>query len=213
MYGVMLAQTLITSFDRVLSIFVQQTFGWSSTRAGLLFLTITVPTLAAPLAGMLSDRCGPRWVAVAGFMLATAMLALLPLVSFNSFSQVLLLCVLLAMIGIQVLTGYIFEKTDAHVGCAFTLMITPLAADLASVVDQFGEENRETVGKVGAYGQAFSLLNCGISAGILAGPSLAVFLDETFGWRVMCWTLAVLSASAVVPIVVLVGSSVTIKGL
>lgn len=99
MYGVMLAQTVLTSFDGALSIFVQQTFGWGSTRAGLLFLTITIPTLTAPLAGMLSDRFGPRWVAAAGFMLATVMLALLPLVSFNSFSQVLLLCVLLTMIG------------------------------------------------------------------------------------------------------------------
>lgn len=92
-------------------------------------------------------------------------------------------------------------------------MITPLAADLASVVEQFGEENRETVGKAGAFGQAFSLLSCGISAGVLAGPSLAGFLHENSGWRVMCWTLAVLSTSAVVPVAVLVGSSVAIKGL
>ena len=81
-------------------------------------------------------------------------------------------------------------------------MIPPLAADLASAVEQITAENTEVGGKAGAFGQAFPLLNCGISsAGVLAGPSLAGFLHDAFGWRVMGWTLAILSASGVVPIV------------
>lgn len=88
MYGVMLAQTFITSFDGVLSIFVHSMFGWDSTRAGLMFLTVSVPTLAAPVTGMLSDKYGPCWVAATGFMSASVMLALLSLVTHDSVGQV-----------------------------------------------------------------------------------------------------------------------------
>ena len=99
MYGVMLAQALLTSFDAVLSIFVQRTFGWHSTRAGLMLLAVTLPTLAAPLAGMLSDKYGPRWVAATGFTSASIVLALLPLVAHASVGQIVLLCVLLTGLG------------------------------------------------------------------------------------------------------------------
>lgn len=98
-YGVMLAQALMTSVDAVLSIFVQRTFGWNSTRAGLMLLTLSLPTLAAPLAGMLSDKYGPRWVAATGFVSASFFLALLPLVSYASVGQIVLLCVLLTALG------------------------------------------------------------------------------------------------------------------
>ena len=87
------------------------------------------------------------------------------------------------------------------IGCAFSLMMSPLAADLAAAVEQLSVETPGIGGRAGAFGQAFSLLNCGISAGVMAGPILAGTLHETFGWKVMGWTLAVLSASAVVPIV------------
>ena len=80
-------------------------------------------------------------------------------------------------------------------------MMSPLAADLAAAVEQISVDRPGIGGRAGVFGQAFSLLNCGISAGVMAGPILAGTLHETFGWKVMGWTLAVLSASAVVPIV------------
>ena len=98
-YGVMTAYTLITSFDGVLSIFVQRTFDWGSTRAGLMFLTVTVPTLAGPLTGMLSDKYGPRWIAATGFILASVILALLPLITQNSIERIVLLCGLLTVLS------------------------------------------------------------------------------------------------------------------
>ena len=88
-------------------------------------------------------------------------------------------------------------------------MIPPLASDLASVIEKITVEKPEIGGKAGAFGQAFSLFNCGISAGVLAGPSLAGFVYDTFGWKVMGWTLAILSASAVVPIVSIFNSHST----
>lgn len=82
------------------------------------------------------------------------------------------------------------------------MTISPLAADLASAVEDITEEMPDIRGTAGAYGQAFSLLNCGISAGVLAGPSLAGFLRDTFGWKIMGWSSAVLGMSPVLPIVI-----------
>ena len=79
-------------------------------------------------------------------------------------------------------------------------MISPLAADLALAVEMIGSHNSQE-DSLGAYGQAFSLLNCGISAGVMLGPAVAGLLFERFGWSSMSWVLACISASAVVPIV------------
>ena len=108
--AVLLAQSLTTSFDGVLPLFVYRTFGWDSTRAGLLFLALFIPTLAAPLAGTLSDKYGPRSVTASGFILAAIMLALLPLVTHDSHGQAVLLCVLLAALG----KCYLIDKTSPH---------------------------------------------------------------------------------------------------
>lgn len=166
-----------------------------------MFLTVSVPTLVAPLIGMLADRYGPRWVAAAGFTLASVMLALLPLVTRNSAGQIALLCVLLTVLGKFVRSEDSCSLNELMTCFAFSLTIPPLAAHLASAVEHIIGENPEIGGEAGANGQAFYLLNCGIPAGVLAGPSPAGFFHDTFGWRAMGWTLPLLSASAVLPIV------------
>ena len=72
---------------------------------------------------------------------------------------------------------------------------------MATATERIMKENPGIEGSMGAYGQVFSLLNCGTSAGVMLGPSLAGFLYGMFGWGVMAWSLAVISASAVAPIV------------
>ena len=99
LYGVFLAQVFLTSFDGVLPRFVKQTFSWDPMAAGLIFLTISIPAFAAPLAGALSDRYGPRWIVTCAFILATPLLACLSLVTQDSPQQVVLLCVILTLFG------------------------------------------------------------------------------------------------------------------
>ncbi len=98
-YGVFIETILVIGFDAVIPTFVKRTFGWDSSRAGLIFLTITVPSLAAPLVGRLSDRHGPRPVALTGFLLAGPTTAALALVDHESFRQIVLFCVLLTITG------------------------------------------------------------------------------------------------------------------
>lgn len=100
MYGGFVQVALICAFDGILPFFVKKTFDWNSSGAGSIFLAITVPSLAAPLVGTLSDRIGARVIVLAGFAISTLALALLSLVGHNSLSQVILLCALLVMTGI-----------------------------------------------------------------------------------------------------------------
>lgn len=101
LYSTLVHSVLHTSFDAVLPRFVQRTFHWSSSGAGLIFLTLTVPSLMTPIFGFLSDRYGRRIVALSGFALAVPCLALLGLVHNADFFQKVLLCVFLVLIGIS----------------------------------------------------------------------------------------------------------------
>lgn len=99
LYSTFVHSTLHTAFDAVLPRFVQRTFHWSSSGAGLTFLTLTIPSLMSPLFGLLSDRYGRRIVALAGFALTVPSLALLGLVHNAELSNKVILCVFLVLIG------------------------------------------------------------------------------------------------------------------
>lgn len=98
-YGVFVCYVLTCCFDSVLPIFVKTTFGWNSTGAGLIFLAVTIPSVASPLAGIASDKFGPRWIAASSFMLMACFLVLLRLVTNDSIGHIVLLCGLVTLIG------------------------------------------------------------------------------------------------------------------
>jgi Na+/melibiose symporter-like transporter len=100
LWGVIVQLTILASFDAVLSVFLEETFGWSSLGVGLTFLALALPvTLLGPLAGTISDHIGPRWPAVMGCLLAAPPLVLLQFVTHPDASQTAELVVLLVSIG------------------------------------------------------------------------------------------------------------------
>ena len=101
--GTFVYNSLIASFDDILPLFAHRTFNWDSEYAGLLYLTIPVPTLSSPFIGILSDRYGARVVALFGFALTTPCLALLSMVKKNTTEQIVILVVLLVLFGKTVL--------------------------------------------------------------------------------------------------------------
>lgn len=99
LYGGCVQAALICAFDSILPLFVHKTFGWKTSGGGSIFLAITIPSLAAPVVGIMSDRLGARVVVLAGFAISTLALALLSLVRQDSIQHVILLCVFLAITG------------------------------------------------------------------------------------------------------------------
>lgn len=99
LYGKWVEATIVIGFDSALPIFVNQTFGWDSRGAGFIFLTTALPSLSAPFIGMLSDKCGARWVSAIGFMICTPASTLLLLVTDKTITHIVLFCALLTIDG------------------------------------------------------------------------------------------------------------------
>ncbi|TAQ85206.1 hypothetical protein B7494_g6472 [Chlorociboria aeruginascens] len=155
-YGIFVNVSILAAFDVVLPLFVKVNFHWNSFAAGLMFLSIAIPALAGPLVGILSDRFGPRWIAITGFSLTAVPLILMRLIDDDSIEKKVLLCGLLCLCG-----------------CTLILIVAPVASDLSAVVEDMEKEHPDIFGPGGAYGQAFALFNCSMAAATIFGPVFA----------------------------------------
>ncbi|KFY37371.1 hypothetical protein V494_04773, partial [Pseudogymnoascus sp. VKM F-4513 (FW-928)] len=171
---------------------VSRIFGWSPIGAGLIFIPILVPSFASPLFGAISDKYGPRWLAVSGFMLAVPCLVLLRLVDHNTTRQVVLLCALLAILG-----------------TAMAIVMPPLMAEITYIVEAKEVRSPGIFGAKGAYAQAYGLFVMAFAGGCLIGPIWAGFVYDNSGWGTMGWSLAILSAGGAVPVLIWTGGLVT----
>ncbi|KAL8998887.1 MAG: hypothetical protein Q9169_002106 [Polycauliona sp. 2 TL-2023] len=100
-FGIFVYMTIVASFDGALAQFVKRTFQFESSGVGLIFLALTVPALFGTAFGALSDRYGPRKVALAGFVTAAVGLGLSVLITHKSKAQIAGLSILLVLIGEQ----------------------------------------------------------------------------------------------------------------
>lgn len=192
----MVLAALMTSFDAVLPLFVNEVFGWNSLGAGLMYLPIVIPSLLSPLIGWVADRYGPRWILIAGFLSAVPWLVMLRLITHNSIGQKVLLCTLLALIGLSL-----------------QLVMAPILAEVSYVVEAKEKSAKRRgiespFGKGGAYAQAYALFNSCFSMGAIAGPFWAGFVKESAGWNTMAWTLALLSGISAIPTAIWTGESI-----
>ncbi|KAL8710663.1 MAG: hypothetical protein Q9225_007253 [Loekoesia sp. 1 TL-2023] len=174
-YGIFVNVAILAAFDGVLPLYVKKLFGWDSLAAGLIFLCLAIPALTGPLVGKLSDKVGPRWIAVAGCSMTAPPLILLRLVAHDSMEQKILLCGLLI--------------------CC----VSPVAADLSAVVEAKEKTDPDAFGPGGAYAQAFALFNCSMAAATLFGPVVAGALVERHGWGVMTAAMGVFAFSGAIP--------------
>ncbi|KAL9066790.1 MAG: hypothetical protein Q9157_007017 [Trypethelium eluteriae] len=192
LWGCLVLAGLLTSFDATLPLFVRNTFGWSSTGAGLIFLALVIPTLVSPLIGKLSDRHGPRWFVTAGFVINTPFLVLLRYVTHDSLSQKVLLCALLFFVGLST-----------------TLVFAPISAEITHVVEAKEKKSPGLYGTNGAMAQAYGLFNMAWAGGTLVGPVWAGMVKERAGWGTMAWSLALLSFVTAFPTAVWTGGLIT----
>jgi len=188
LWGSLVLAAVLCAFDAVLPLFVHRSFGWSSTGAGLIFLALTIPSFAAPLVGQVADKYGPRWLVAVGFITSLPFLVLLRLVTHNALQHIVLLCVLLALLG-----------------TSLTLVMGPLMAEIAYIVEAKEKEIPGIFGEGGAYAQAYGLYFCWFAGGALIGPLWAGFVEQRAGWGTMTWSLGLLSGVTTIPTLVFTG--------
>lgn len=192
LFGCVIQATLYTAFDTTLPLFVHHTFTWNSLGAGLIFLPIVIVSFLGPVVGGLSDRHGPRWYAIAGYVIACPSLILLRLVHENTLGQKVLLCALLAVVGF-----------------CLTLVITPMMAEITYSVNAKAQRRPpDYFGKNGAYAQAYSLFNMAWATGCMVGPLLAGLVNQGYGWSTTTLILGCISIFTAIPTAIWTGGSI-----
>lgn len=192
LWACIIQATLLTAFDSILPLFVKDTFHWSSIGAGLIFLPIVIVSFLGPIVGWLTDKYGPRLFAIAGYILACPCLILLRLVKKNTMSDKVLLCALLALVGLSL-----------------TLVLTPMMAEITYAVEaKVRRHPPGRFGKNGAYAQAYSLFNVAWAAGCMIGPLLAGLVNQTNGWGTATLILGCVSVFTAIPVAIWTGGSI-----
>lgn len=192
LWGCVVQASLMSSFDSVIPLFVQDTFHWNSVGAGLIFLALMVPGFAAPAVGWACDRYGPRWPCVAGFVFATPFWILLRLVTHNSLKQKVLLCALLALIGVSL-----------------ACVMPGIMAEITYIVEAKEKQMPGRFGKNGAYAQAYGLFVTAFAAGTLIGPIWAGYVEDSAGWGTMALSLGLFSLAGAIPCLIWTGGLIT----
>ena len=196
LWGVFVQAITFMAFDATLPLHVAAVFGWTSTGAGLIFLSLVVPSFLAPLVGkVLNATGGGRVAAAGGYALACPALALLRLVDVNvsiggtppgSVNQVVLLCALLAAVGL-----------------ALTIVMVPILTEMTTVVDAREKAQPGVFGPRGAYARAYGLMNMGWALGAVVGPLVAGAIRQSAGWSTLTWVLALVNGVTVLPMLLL----------
>jgi MFS family permease len=176
MFGCFVESTSIASFDSVLPLYVKDTFHWTASGAGLIFISLVIPSIFSPIFGGLSDKFGSRTITTVGLLGAVPFWVLLRLVTHDSIGQKVLLAALLFFIGLCI-----------------SLVFAPLMADIDHAVALEEKKRPGSMGKRGAAAQGFGLFNFAYALGTLIGPLWAGFVVQNGGWGTMGWSLGLLS--------------------
>lgn len=164
-YGGFIHTVIITALDTTLPLFVKNTFGWNSESLGILFFSITIPSLLGPLVGWLSDRYGARKVTLFGFFLTVPSLGCMAVVRHNKLLEKVLLAGLLALLG----TGLSF-------------ILSPLAADIFDEATAIADESNSENDKTGMFAQSFSIFSGALGVASVVGPGLPGLFYGKIGW-------------------------------
>ncbi|KAI1497834.1 major facilitator superfamily domain-containing protein [Biscogniauxia marginata] len=188
LYGIIVEAGIMMGFDAILPLFVQRTFDWNSTAAGILFLALFLPGIISPLAGWLADKYGAKWISVLGFSCNVPLLICLRFVSENSIQHKVVLGVLLGLLG-------------ATLSCSYT----PLMAEISYAIKEKAAEEPGIFGDNGVYGLAYGFFNMAYALGGIIGPIWGGYVVESAGWGTTGWSLALWSATAAVVVALWVG--------
>lgn len=190
LWGYFVVSLVLTSFDSVLPLFVQETFGWQQTGQGLIFIPLMVPHIVDPITGFIIDRYprSPRYLTSGAFLCAVPVATLLRLVKENTMHDKIVLCALLAMIG-----------------SCLAVAMTPIVAEVFHAVKEKEVKSPDIFGRGGAMALAFGLSNMGFATGSLIGPFFAGFIRQSAGWGTMGWAMGLIAGVSAIPNLLFIG--------
>ncbi|KAJ5249876.1 hypothetical protein N7489_000286 [Penicillium chrysogenum] len=189
-WGYFIISIVLTSFDSVLPLFVQGTFEWQQSGQGLIFIPLMVPHVLDPVTGFIIDKYPKtcRYLAAGAFLASVPVMVLLRFVTDNSMQHKVLLCALLACVGL-----------------CFAVAMPPLITEVFFTVKDKEDKTPDIFGRGGAMALAFGLSNMGFAAGSLIGPFFAGFIRQEAGWGAMGWALGLIAGISSIPILLFVG--------
>jgi MFS family permease len=189
-WGYFIISIVLTSFDSVLPLFVQGTFEWQQSGQGLIFIPLMVPHVLDPVTGFIIDKYPKtcRYLAAGAFLASVPVMVLLRFVTDNSMQHKVLLCALLACVGL-----------------CFAVAMPPLITEVFFAVKDKEDKTPDIFGRGGAMALAFGLSNMGFAAGSLIGPFFAGFIRQEAGWGAMGWALGLIAGISSIPILLFVG--------
>ncbi|CDM31403.1 hypothetical protein DTO013E5_523 [Penicillium roqueforti] len=197
-WGYFILSIVLTSFDSVLPLFVQETFKWQQSGQGLIFISLMVPHVLDPLMGFVIDKYPKscRYLAAGAFLTVVPVLVLLRFVKDNSMQHKILLCALLACVGV-----------------CFAVAMPPLIVEVFFAVKEKEDKTPDIFGRGGAMALAFGLSNMGFATGSLIGPFFAGYIRQEAGWGAMGWALGLIVGVSSLPILLFVGGWILKKPL
>lgn len=192
-WGSFVVSIMISSFDSVLPLFVQETFGWKQTGQGLIFIPLIVPHTLSPVAGSIMDKYPElcRYITGGAFLSSVPTLVLLRLVTDNSIGHKVLLCALLTPIGVCI-----------------AIAMPAFFGEALRVVGDMEHQAPHIFGKGGAVALAFGLVNIGFASGSIAGPFFAGFIRQQASWGTMGWALGLVTGVSSLPILAFMGGRI-----
>jgi MFS family permease len=192
-WGCFWQAAIISGFDAIVPIFVSQTFHWTSEGAGLIMLAIVIPSAVSPVVGHFSDKHGPKWWSVTGYVLNTPPLILLRVVQHDSINQKILFAVLLVLIG-----GF------------NSFLEIPLWVEVVARIEEKAKANANSANytestNLGTTGQAHGIIMFCFALGVLVWPTLLGFLYKSMGWANMTLILGVTNFVSAIPTLLFTG--------
>ncbi|KAF7585452.1 hypothetical protein BBP40_010891 [Aspergillus hancockii] len=190
LWGNFIIALLLSSFDSVLPLFVQGTFGWQQSGQGLIFLPLIVPHVFEPITGFIIDNFprSSRYITAGSFLTSALLLILLRLVTDNSIHHKFLLCAILALLGL-----------------CFAVALPPLDLEVFHAVKAKEGQDPNASGQGGDIALAYGLTNMGFAAGSLVGPFFAGFIRQQAGWGTMGWALGLIASVSAIPTLLFMG--------
>ncbi|EPE28639.1 MFS general substrate transporter [Glarea lozoyensis ATCC 20868] len=167
---------LVASIEATLPIRLKAIFGYGSGQSGLMFMTLMIPSVLAPLIGYFCGRFGNAIIALSGYLVCGTAAILLRLSDHNDTESKIVLIILLVMIGI-----------------AMCMIMTPVLTEVFAAVEELEEESPGRFGQYGAFAQAYALFDIAYAGGAFIGPIFAGLVISKFSWNVMTLTLGILS--------------------